>query len=158
MTITSEKKFKSAVLDLLRPVGYHFQRHEDKYETGIPDTSYGIDLQQGFIEFKWMRGVIRPAQETWLNRRCERALHVWVMRGWLDGKHYLLHWRTGFKLECAGRDLKDWVTGPVAACLSLPSVPASLEFLQTRAQDLESLDRELGIGRTGPSQDCRETG
>jgi hypothetical protein len=34
---------------------WHCQRHEDKYSTGIPDVSFGIQKRsEGWIELKWL--------------------------------------------------------------------------------------------------------
>jgi hypothetical protein len=93
LTITSEKQFKKDVVDVLEYRGFHVQRHEDKYETGIPDLSYGRDGINGWIEVKWERLKFEPKQPLWLSKRAMTGGHVFVLQG-LPGGARLIDWGT----------------------------------------------------------------
>lgn len=61
--------------------GFHWQRHEDKYASGIPDCSYGFKGKGGWVELKtydsWPRDPdsplkftdLKPEQVNWILSR-----------------------------------------------------------------------------------------
>lgn len=86
MTIyRNEGEFKSDLKLALESDGFHLQRHEDKYETGIPDMSYGKDGINGWIETKWLKLRFEPKQPLWLSKRAQTGGSVFVILGLLDG-------------------------------------------------------------------------
>lgn len=69
--------------------GFHWQRHEDKLVSGIPDTSYGVDGVCGWVELKtydnWPRdgnltwSDLKPEQVNWLIARGKTCEHCYIL-------------------------------------------------------------------------------
>ena len=69
--------------------GYHWQRHEDKLTSGIPDCSYGVNNINGWVELKtydrWPKdGMLKwddlkPEQVNWLIRRGKKGGHCFLL-------------------------------------------------------------------------------
>lgn len=64
---------------------WHAQRHEDKYSTGIPDVSYGIErIGDGWIELKFLDRYPKYPNKPW-----DFALDHFTpqQRNWLEMRH-----------------------------------------------------------------------
>lgn len=71
--------------------GFHWQRHEDKLTSGIPDCSYGAKGVSGWVELKtydtWPRDAstplkfsdLKPTQVNWSVARGKVAGKVWFL-------------------------------------------------------------------------------
>lgn len=92
MTITSEQDYKNEIVQYLEFYGLDVQRHEDKYETGIPDLSYGGHGVNGWIEVKWEIIKFRTKQPLWLSKRAMTGGHTFVLIGY-RGAAKLIDWR-----------------------------------------------------------------
>lgn len=84
---------------------FHWQRHEDKFTSGIPDCSYAGPNGEGWVELKtydaWPRDAseplkftdLKPTQVNWANKRIKAGGTVWflieVKNDWflIWGKH-----------------------------------------------------------------------
>jgi hypothetical protein len=99
------------------PQSLDMTRHEDKYRSGIPDVSYGVNGVNGWIELKfeprWPRdGILRyrkfkETQRVWLRARGESGGHCYILTIVGSGKQreYLLHsWRDEQLLGVVSRD------------------------------------------------------
>lgn len=75
----NEGEVSKTIVGLLNHYG-HCQKHEDKYETGIPDLSYAIKGSSGWIELKYLKkwpkrgGPVQfkrftSKQRNWLKKR-----------------------------------------------------------------------------------------
>ena len=101
------------------------QRHEDRYASGIPDVSYGLNGVDGWIELKavdrWPTGVpltvgLTAEQAAWLKLRGRAGggrCFVLVRVGRFD--HLVFHWRVARRLvepvpahEVSGLALRWW--------------------------------------------------
>jgi hypothetical protein len=67
---------------------WHSQRHEDKYSSGIPDVSFGLNSVDGWIELKaynkWPTGCGMPhytnVQANWLLGRWQKgSRHIFIL-------------------------------------------------------------------------------
>lgn len=84
---------------------FHWQRHEDKFTSGIPDCSYAGPNGEGWVELKtydnWPREPsealkftdLKPTQVNWAMKRIKAGGTVWFLvevgNDWflIDGKH-----------------------------------------------------------------------
>lgn len=107
MTTTSEQEFKNNLKDWLEYLGFHVQRHEDKYETGIADLSYGAGLVNGWIETKWIDIRFEKKQPLWLSKRAMTGGFVWVIVG-EPGGCKVINWRM-LTLHHFDGEMCDWV-------------------------------------------------
>lgn len=79
------KKLKRATL------GFHWQRHEDKFTSGIPDCSFASENGEGWVELKtydsWPRDAseplkftdLKPTQVNWAIARIRAGGNVWFL-------------------------------------------------------------------------------
>lgn len=92
----NEGIYKRKVLQALRGAGAHAQFHEDKYESFIPDLSFGWIGADGWIEVKYLPKTERPAvfyinhytagQRDWLVQRAAAGLgKCFLLVGWPGG-------------------------------------------------------------------------
>lgn len=121
----NEKKFKNEVAGVLTALhGFHVTFHEDMYQIGIPDASYGARDINGWIEFKWDRIKFQPGQAKWLSHRAMAGGHCFVLCGKEDGA-ILIDWGQLLQFEYQGpiahwhHLLADQLCAP-AECQSLP--------------------------------------
>ena len=126
-TITSEKTFKRWIRWMLEEQGFHTTEHEDKFGVGIPDVSYGASGINGWIEFKWRQGVLRPAQINWLDNRAYSGGHCFVCRGFPE------------KLE-----IIDWALHH-QSILARPQWPSDLPPFLLAHQEIPTGDRRLHL-------------
>lgn len=71
--------------------GFDWERHEDKFTSGIPDCSYGAEGVGGWVELKtynsWPRNPnqplrftdLKPTQVNWVIRRGRKHPNVWFL-------------------------------------------------------------------------------
>jgi len=106
-TYSSEQEFKNTLKEYLEFYGLHCQRHEDKYETGIPDLSYGGGRVNGWIETKWEHIRFEKKQPLWLSKRAMTGGFVWVIVGYRNAVK-IINWRT-MELRVWKGDIPDWI-------------------------------------------------
>lgn len=76
-----ESAFKHIIRDVMgKELGFHTQFHEDKYEKGVPDMSYGKDWVNGWIEFKFGDHKLEPEQRRFLHHRGRKGGFCFLMR------------------------------------------------------------------------------
>lgn len=85
--------------------GFDWERHEDKFVSGIPDCSYGAKGVNGWVELKtydsWPRNPedplkfsdLKPTQINWAYKRGKSGGHVWFLVS-IDGcgDWFLISW------------------------------------------------------------------
>ena len=79
-----EKKFKNLLLSLSKQANLYidWQEHQDRYQSGIPDLSYGSNFVNGWVELKWGDNLIfQPRQPKWLGQRCLAGGYCFVIQG-----------------------------------------------------------------------------
>ena len=101
--MNDEKTLKKYIVNLLKHFG-DIQRHEDKYESGIPDLSFGIFGINGWIELKHKKAWPKRAttkvkfnhftnkQRTWLKTRGQAGGHCFVIIQ-ISTNYLLFCWR-----------------------------------------------------------------
>lgn len=89
--------------------GFHWERHEDKLTSGIPDCSYGANQVGGWVELKtydsWPRhpdsplrfSDLKPSQVNWAVARGRTQGRVWFLV-WVDEDWFLIGWRYARRL------------------------------------------------------------
>lgn len=85
--------------------GFHWQRHEDKLVSGIPDCSYGFEGVCGWVELKtydcWPRVAssplaftdLKPAQINWAIKRGRACGRVWFLVAIGEKDWFLISWK-----------------------------------------------------------------
>ena len=85
--------------------GFDWQRHEDKFTSGIPDCSYGARGVGGWVELKtydcWPRDPedplaftdLKPTQVNWAVRRGRKQGRVWFLVAIGENEWFLISWR-----------------------------------------------------------------
>lgn len=68
---------------------WHMQSHEDKYDIGIPDLSYGFGKVNGWIELKFIKSfngpnLVKPKEFTssqcnWIAKRNRHGGHCYII-------------------------------------------------------------------------------
>lgn len=87
MVIENESRFQSFTLRALQKLGFATEVHDPGTggKGGIPDTSYGIALTNGWMEFKWGKlGVLKTSQSKWLDNRSRNGGYCFVLWGFTD--------------------------------------------------------------------------
>jgi len=89
---------------------WHVQAHEDKYSSGIPDLSYGLDGHNGWIELKvvdsfpkYSRNLVnldhlRIFQVNWLINRGKKAGSCFILVK-TENTYSLFKWEKARKLK-----------------------------------------------------------
>lgn len=89
--------------------GFDWERHEDKFTSGIPDCSYGYAGVGGWVELKtydcWPRDEstplafsdLKPTQVNWAVARGRKHPAVWFLVGVSDD-WFLISWRYARRL------------------------------------------------------------
>lgn len=84
--------------------GFHWQRHEDKLVSGIPDCSYGFEGVCGWVELKtydcWPRNPqdplvfrdLKPTQVNWAIARGKACSRVWFLVAIGEYEWFLIRW------------------------------------------------------------------
>ena len=85
--------------------GFHWQRHEDKLVSGIPDCSYGYEGVCGWVELKtydcWPRVAssplaftdLKPTQVNWAIKRGKACGRVWFLIAIGEVEWLLISWK-----------------------------------------------------------------
>ncbi len=84
MVIENESGFQSFTLKELQKLGFATEVHDPGTggKGGIPDTSYGMALTNGWMEFKWGKlGVLKTSQSKWLDNRSRNGGYCFVIWG-----------------------------------------------------------------------------
>ena len=122
------KKLKRATL------GFHWQRHEDKFSRGIPDCSFGSSGVCGWVELKtydsWPRNSdtplrftdLKPEQVNWMMARGSSSGRCWWLVSVSDD-WFLIGWEYSRDLGSMTRSellsaADIWGSGPIPAKLS----------------------------------------
>lgn len=99
----NEQQFVRTLVRHMREGGWHVQRIEDKYSTGIPDINACKNGQEIWLEakvFRWpkrktscTRIGIRDGQQTWARLRCKAGGECFLIAKELATKQaYLFDW------------------------------------------------------------------
>lgn len=85
--------------------GFHWQRHEDKLVSGIPDCSYGFGGVCGWVELKtydcWPRNPddplaftdLKPEQVNWSIKRGRACGRCWFLVAIGETDWFLIPWK-----------------------------------------------------------------
>lgn len=85
--------------------GFHWQRHEDKLVSGIPDCSYGAQGSSGWVELKtydcWPRKPsaplsftdLKPTQVNWSIARGRVCGRCWFLVAVGEDEWFLISWK-----------------------------------------------------------------
>jgi hypothetical protein len=103
----NEKVFRRYTIAGIERVGGHAQHHEDKIYGGVPDLSYGIRGNNGWLEAKWREDwpkrndtIVRfphftAQQRKWIFDRGKIAGHCFIWINIAD-EFFLFNWRFAF--------------------------------------------------------------
>lgn len=89
--------------------GFHWQRHEDKYASGIPDASFGYMKKGGWVELKTYDrpprdpqspvkfSDLKPEQVNWIMARGRAQGRCWILVE-VGSEWFLISWQHARKL------------------------------------------------------------
>lgn len=89
--------------------GFHWQRHEDKFVSGIPDCSFGHNMMGGWVELKTYDHFprnpedpvrfhdLKPTQVNWAIARGSQSGDVWFLVA-VSEAWFLIPWNYARKL------------------------------------------------------------
>jgi len=87
-----ESNIRDKFTKCIKGLGGDVTNHEDRFQNGIPDSSYGLDMVNGWVEHKYLQNFpakestlikagLKKGQKIWIKQRQKAAGHCFILIG-----------------------------------------------------------------------------